>query len=253
MKQLLYSLIIALFFLFAASISVSAQFEGEIQFQIEDFTTQQPEQSGFVFTAVNNRLFISSEQDVSVITGLKANGLLVRNDHQDFIFNTDTDQSLKVSKDDLDSLMDMIERFGGTDNKDEMERFDWENSVEETGSTRTHLGYELHEFRLKGEHDDQFLSFWLTSDIKVRWGLMVDIWNRAGNKFSDSELPIELIMNSTSFPLMLEVIDRGRLIYKVESVNVNTGNFDRSVVELSDDKPLVGLTELMMNMFRQRR
>lgn len=246
-----YHLLLSLCLLFVANSAVYAQFEGEILFQIEDFTNPQQQQSGFTFTAANNRLFISSEHDVDVITGLKANGLLIRNDHQDFIFNTDTDQALKVSKDDLDSLMDMLERFEGAENG-EIENFDWKTGVEETGNTRSHLGYEVHEIRLKGENDGQFASIWLTSDINVQWGLMVDVWNRAGTRFSDSELPIELIMNPHSFPLLLEVFDGGNLVYKAESTNVNTGNFDRSVIELSDDKPLVGLTELMMNMFRQR-
>lgn len=251
MKHFIYPLLLSLCLLFVANTAVYAQFEGEIQFQIEDFTNPLQEQSGFTFTAADNRLFISSDHYVDVITGLKANGLLIRNDHQDFIFNTDKDQSLKVSKDDLDSLMNMLDRFGGANNG-ETETFDWETGVDETGNTRPHLGYELHEFRLKGENEDQFASVWLTSDIKVRWGLMVDVWNRAGPRFSESELPIELIMNPNSFPLLLEVFDGGNLVYKAESTNVNTGNFDRSVVELSDDKPLVGLTELMMNMFRQR-
>jgi len=251
MKLSFYRILLPLCLLFVANTAVYAQFEGEIQFQIVDLTNPLQEQSGFTFTAANNRLFISSEQDVDVITGLRANGLLIRNDLQDFIFNTDKDQSLKVSKEDLDGLMNMLERFGGTKNS-ETEKFDWETGVEETGNTRTHLGYELNELRLKGEDEGQFASIWLTSDIKVGWGLMVDVWTRAGARFSDSELPIELVMNPNSFPLLLEVFDRGSLVYKAESTHVNTGNFDRSVVELSDDKPLVGLTELMMNMFRQR-
>jgi len=50
----------------------------------------------------------------------------------------------------------------------------------------------------------------------------------------------------------VEVFDKGQLVYKAESTNINTGNFDRSNLNLSDDKKLLGLTELMMNMFRQR-
>ena len=57
-------------------------------------------------------------------------------------------------------------------------------------------------------------------------------------------------MNSNSFPLLVEVIDNGRLAAKFESVGIETKNFDRSVVELSDQKRLVSITEVMMNMFR---
>jgi hypothetical protein len=84
------------------------------------------------------------------------------------------------------------------------------------------------------------------------WGLMTDVWNRVSNRFLDSELPIEIIMNSNSFPLIVEAFENGKLAVKFESVSVETEDFDRSVVELSEQKQLVGLTELMMNMFRQQ-
>jgi len=252
MKHSLLSLFLTLILFFVINTEAFAQFEGEIKFQVEDYTTSNPEQAGFTFTATPNRLFLSSEQYIDVITGLRANGLLVRNDHKDFIFNTDTDQALKVSKDDLDGLMNLIERFSGASKNGEPEKFDWEGGVEETGNTRSHLGYEIHEFKLKGEHDQQYALIWLTDQIKVRWGLMVDVWNTAGPRFSESELPIELIMNAHSFPLLVEVFDNGQLVYKAESTNINTDNFDRSDLNLSDDKKLLGLTELMMNMFRQR-
>jgi len=207
MKYTFSSFLLTLCLFLAVNTEVYSQFDGEIKFQIEDFTNFEPEQAEFTFTATRDRLFLSSEQDIDVITGLRANGLLVRNDHQDFIFHTDTDEALKVSKDDLDSLMNLIERFSGASKNGETEKFDWEAGVVETGNTRSHLGYELHEFRLKGEHDDQFASIWLTDQIKVQWGLMVDVWNSAGPRFSESELPIELIMNPHSFPLLVEVFD----------------------------------------------
>ncbi len=253
MKKFVKTLLISLSLLLIASLPAYSQFEGEIEFQGESITDQQSEKFGFTLTSAANRMLISSDLNVNVITGLKANGLLIRNDLDDFVFYTDTDQALKVSKDDLDGLMNMIDRFGGSAANGEAETFDWESGVEETGNSRTHLGYTVHEFRLQGEHARQFVSIWLTEDIKMHWGLMVDVWNRAGTKFSESELPIELIMNPNSFPLLVEVFDGGNLVFKIESTNVNTTGFDRSVVELSDDKALLGLTELMMNMFRQRR
>lgn len=253
MKQLIKTLLLSLSLLLVLSLPAYSQFEGEIQFQGEDFTDPQSGQLGFTLTSAIDRILISSDHNVNVITGLNANGLLIRNDLQDFVFYTDTDQALKVSKDDLDGLMNMIDRFGGSAANGEPEPFDWESGVEETGNTKSHLGYTVHEFRLQGENARQFVSIWLTEDIKMRWGLMVDVWDRVGTKFSESELPIELIMNPNSFPLLVEVFDGGNLVFKIESTSVNTTGFDRSAVELSDDKALLGLTELMMNMFRQRR
>lgn len=229
-----------------------SQFEGEIHFYLEQYHANGTDNSEFTLTAVNDRIFIRSQKNVDVVTGIRSDGLLVRNDLQDLIFNTGENQAMQVSKADIDGLMTMIERFSGSSGSNDDEQFDWENRIVETENIKQHLGYEVQEFRLLGENINQYVSIWLTQDIKILWGLMTDVWNRAGNRFFDSELPIELIMNSNSFPLLVEVFDKGDLIAKFESASVITDDFDRTVVELPEQKRLVGLTEMMMNMFRQR-
>lgn len=249
MKRILFLLI---FVIFSIAPGAFAQFEGEILFQLQQMENGRTDVSEFKITVADDRIYISSERDLNILSGVKSDGLLVRNDLGDFVFNTGENEALKVTKKDLDSLMDMIERFGGASSKEEKDQFDWENRLEETGNKQTHLGYDVEEFRLKGDHPDQYVSVWLTSDIKVLWGMVIEVWQRAGDRFSDSELPLELILNSNSFPLLIEVFDRGEQVVTFTSVNVETDQFDRSVIELSEDKRLVGLTEMMMNMFRQQ-
>lgn len=249
MKRLSFLL---LFVLILAVSPAYSQFEGEIQFNLEQYHANGTDKSEFTLTTLNDRIFIHSQKDVNVMSGLKSDGLLVRNDLQDFIFNTGENQAMQVTKADLDGLMSMIERFSGASDSNNDKEFDWKNRIVETENTKQHLGYEVQEVRLMGENNNQYVSIWLTQDIKILWGLMTNVWNRAGNRFFDSEMPIELIMNSNSFPLLVEVFDKGEPVAKFESVSVKTDDFDRSVVELSDQKRLVGLTEMMMNMFRQR-
>lgn len=227
-----------------------SQFEGEITFNLEQFGPAQPEITQFKLTAFNDRVYVASQADVNVLTGLKSDGLLVRNDMQDFVFNTGKDQALKVTKADLDGLMNMIERFSGATQPTANGETDWKNRIIETKNSKQHLGYEVQEIRILGDTVDQYASIWLTQDIKVLWGIMTNVWNRAGDRFMDPDFPIELVMNSNSFPLLVEVFDNGRLMARFESVSVETENFDRSVVELSDKKRLVSITEVMMNMFR---
>ena len=244
-------LFILLFLCMAIAISPAySQFEGEITFNLEQFDPAQPNMTQFKLTAFNDRVYIDSQLDVNVLTGLKSDGLLVRNDMQDFVINTGENQALKVTKADLDGLMNMIERFSGAAPSSDNMESNWANRIVETENSKQHLGYEIQEFRLLGDTVDQYASIWLTQDIKVFWGIMTNVWNRAGNRFLDPDFPIELIMNSNSFPLLVEVFDNGRLMARFESVSIETEDFDRSVVKLSDQKRLVSITEVMMNMFR---
>lgn len=247
-------LIVTLSLLFSVAVSPAhAQFEGEIVFHLQEVDSERSVTSEFTFTAASDRIYISSQRDLDVISGIRSDGLLVRNDMKDFVFNTGKDEALQVSKENIDGLMNLLERFSGQSESSEQSQLNWKDRVVETGNKRSHLGHQVEEFRLLGDHPNQFVSIWLTSDIKVLWGLMVEVWIRAGNRFSDSELPVQLIMNSNSFPLLIEGVNNGKTAFKLESVSINMDDFDRSVVELSDKKRLVGLTELMVNMFRQQR
>src|SRR6056297_4336693 len=249
MKRLFNLLLLVLFIGIMATPAYS-QFEGEITFTLEQFGPVESEITRFKVTSFNDRIYIASEADVNVITGLKSDGLLVRNDLQDFVFNTGENQALKVTKADLDGLMNMIERFSGATASSGDEQFDWEKRIIETDNRKQHLGYDVQEIRLMGETVDDYVSIWLTQDIKILWGIMTNVWNRAGDRFLDPDFPIELVMNSNSFPLLVDVYDNGLLVAKFESVNIDTENFDRSVLELSEQNRLVSLTEIMMNMFR---
>ena len=248
MKRL-YLLLLVLFVIAAPA---SAQFEGEVRFNLEQYLPNQTVSTEFRLISADERLMISSQKDVNVITGLKSDGLLVRNDLQDFVFNTGQNQAIKVSKADLDGLMNLLDRFSGNSGAGGASKTPWKDRIIETENSRQHLGFDVTEFRLMGEKEGQYASIWLTNDIKVLWGLMTDVWKRAGRQFSDSDFPVELIMNSNSFPMLVEVFDNDRLVAKFESVSVETENFDRSAVELPNNKQLIGLTELMMNMFRQQ-
>jgi len=60
-------------------------------------------------------------------------------------------------------------------------------------------------------------------------------------------------MNSNSFPLLIEVFQDDTVSFRVESVSVKTSDFGIGKTEIATDTELLGLSDLMMNMIRQRR
>lgn len=247
------SLLLALTLLLLSAPSY-AQFEGQIDFEIHDRSNGNADVTQLSLTTTKDRIFIDSAAKVNVVSGLQTDGILIRNDLQDFVFRTDENEALKVSKSDLDGLIQLINRFqGGSSNSASKEKFDWENRVEETGNSRTIHGYTANEFILQGDKVNQYVTVWLTDQIKVNWGLLLDFWYESGENFTDSEIPIELVVNRNSFPLLIHVYDEGEVVYSANVTGVNTENVDFSVVELSENVRLIGFSDMMMNMFRQRR
>gem|GEM_PF-433692 len=250
MKRTLFA---AIFILFSGLIyTAEAQFEGEISFLIHN-----PQERGDVtnldITFTKNRIYIGSNSSMDVMTGLSTNGILVRNDHQDFVFMTGKDEALKIAKSDIDALVNLINRFQGRSETTPSSNFDWEQHVVETGNTRMLNGYRASEFVLNREDENEYVSVWLTDEIKVDWGLLNEAWQTTGSRQVGEDIPIELIMNRNSFPLLIEAYQEGKPVFRAESVQVNSRDFDRSKTEISSGTKLLGFTDLMMNMFRQRR
>lgn len=240
---------------FAFAASALAQFEGEIMFEMQNYSeNDSAERTSFSMTVSGDRLFITSNRQVEAVAGLKTTGLLVRNDLQDFVFHTAPGEALKIAKNDIDGLIQLIQRFNRSAPQSEQKAaFNWEESVIETGNKRNIQGYQTAEFRLSLEDSKETVSVWVTEDIKVNWGLLMQFWYETGQKLGGENVPVELVMNRNSFPLLIEVAENGATTMSLEATSINLSGFDRSVLDLSSQTKLIGMSEMMINLFRQQR
>lgn len=243
-------------FLFTSFISAEplfAQFEGKVEYRVTAPEDPRDEPDDFQLTFTKDRLFIHSDNEMNVMSGLNTKGVLVRSDQNDFIFITGPDEALKIDKEDIDGLVTMMNRIQGRSEASEQTAFNWNEQVEETGQTQSLHNYEAREFVLKGEKPGEYVSVWLTDRIKVNWGLLQQTWEDVGSRQVESEIPVEMVMNRNSFPLLVEAYEDDRVVLRAEATRVDSRNFDRSVTEIPSGTKLMGFSDLMMNMFRQRK
>ena len=253
MKQIFKIFFLMLFAYALAVQPATAQFEGEVHFVIQNPGSQLGETSNVNLTFTNNRIFVDSNVSLNVMAGLSARGILVRNDLNDFVVITTDDEGLKVEKNELDGLVSLMNQVQGKQPSAERKPFPWDEKVEETGETKKIRGYTVHEFILKGDNPGERTSVWLTDQIRVNWGLLLDAWYTTGSTQFDHEIPIEMVMNSNSFPLLVEVYRNDEILMRTEAMSVDDQNFNRSKTELPSNIRVIGLTDLMMNFFRQQR
>ncbi|MEX0823914.1 MAG: hypothetical protein WD008_05960 [Balneolaceae bacterium] len=251
MKLHIFSLPILLSFVISPALY--AQFEGEIEYRIYNPAEIENKEKSLSLTFTKDRLFIQSDDNVDVMNGVSTNGILIRSDLQDFVLLTSPDEAVKVAKSDLDGLVSMMNRFRESPEKTENKPFEWDEKVIETGRIRTLNGYRTKEFTLMGGEDYDIISVWLTDEIKADWGLLMQTWYDTGVTELGENIPVELVMNKNSFPLLVEVMKENRIIFSAEATNVNNTTFDRSVTEVSDTIKLLSFSDVMMNMFRQRK
>lgn len=251
MKTLISSVVLTLLSL--SSIPVSAQFEGDISYKVYYPQQSETETLDVDMFITRERVLISSSSTMDVMAGLKTTGVLVRNDLQDFVLITEENEGIKVQKNELDNIVNLMNRMQGKDANAQRPVFRWDERVEETGNTREINGYETSEFVLKGDNENEYVSVWLTEQIKVNWGLLLDAWYDAGAGQFDQDIPIEIVMNNNSFPLLVEAYKNGSAVMRATATSVETGSIDRSKTELPSGMKLIGLSEIMMNMFMQNR
>lgn len=253
MIQMLRLLLLLSGILMLSANPVSAQFEGDIRFEISNPLSSGNEVRNMSIAFSDAGIFINSDLSMNLMAGLRAQGVLVRHDLNDFIILTDDNEGLKVEKDELDSMIMLVNRMQGKNPNARPEPFPWEEKVRESGRTRTIQGYEAVEFILDGDEEkNEKVSVWLTDQIRVRWGVLQDAWHTAGASQFENEVPIEMVMNNSSFPLLIEVIRDENVIYRAEAVHVESPLRNRKITELPPHIKVIGFTDLMMNIFRQQ-
>lgn len=252
MKPILTTLFFS-FILSLTSLNVAwAQFEGEILYNMVNPSVENGDTSSMQLMFTKDRIYLNASNDLNVMAGLSTSGILVRNDHQDFVLTMDNNEGLKIARSELESLTTMINRLQGRSNVQQTP-FPWDEKIVETDNIKDIHGYRVQQFILNGDKPEDYVSIWLTNQIRVNWGLLLEAWNSTGKRQFDNEIPIEVVMNRTSFPLLIEVYRENEIIFLAESISVNTGQFDRSKVEISSNMKLLSFTDLMMNFFRQQR
>lgn len=242
-------------FLLALSVFLSAsafaQFEGLVLFNGYDVDDPESTRSKMHMTITPERILIMSDRQVNVMMGLNANGILVRNDQKDVVLMTGGSDAVRLQISDLDNFFNLLQRFQGAPAP--RSNFDWDTNIEVTGRSRMLHGYQVEEIVMKNSEDDTHISVWLTDEIKVNWGLLIDTWNRFGHIISEDEVPIDLFVNRNSFPLLIEYYRGEKLRTIIETTTLSQAKVAPSAVSVPANVTLLGISEIMMRMLRGQR
>src|SRR5690625_3140742 len=175
MIQMLRLLLLLSGILMLSANPVSAQFEGDIRFEISNPLSSGNEVRNMSIAFSDAGIFINSDLSMNLMAGLRAQGVLVRHELNDFIILTDDNEGLKVEKDELDSMIMLVNRMQGKNPNARPEPFPWEEKVKESGRRRTIQGYKAFNFLLEGEEEtNERASVCLTDQFRFSWGFLKD-------------------------------------------------------------------------------
>ncbi|MEX2601331.1 MAG: hypothetical protein WD355_06760 [Balneolaceae bacterium] len=247
------------FFLLSALLLLSgleplaAQFEGQITFRAyEPGEIDRPERVMQIYLTPE-RILLQSQDRYRLMPGVVANGLLIRHDEKDFVFKTSETEGIQITQEEVDGLSNMLARLpGGSTGSTSSQGFDWER-VEETGESAVISGYPVQQLLVHEPDSGNWISVWLTDQIKVNWGILNETWKNSTAALVQSDLPIEVFMNRNSFPLLIEYYREGERVTIVEAVDVRRQSVDSAQMDLPGTMRLTGISDLVMRMMMERR
>lgn len=226
----------------------AAQFEGVIEFRSWEPGRVGAGQRSVSVYATPDRLFLESAETYRPFSGMNTDGFLVRNDLNDFvIFSADDPVALKIAKGEVENFNRLAGYLQGSGNVVPGRR------IEVTGRTDRIRDYDVEEVRVHEEEPGNYISVWLTSEIKINWGILQEMWHSTLAGLAPTNLPVQLFMNRNSFPLRIEYYQGGRQTALAEAVSVRAGRVERKKLEIPEGTSQIGFADLMMRMMRERR
>tara|TARA_R110000868_G_scaffold1211_2_gene9312 strand:+ start:30211 stop:30960 length:750 start_codon:yes stop_codon:yes gene_type:complete len=242
-KKILFGL--ALVGLMAIPTTIFAQFEGQITIKAYGETDGVPNTSELNLYSTANRIIIKGDNSVSVMDGVDASGLLIRNDKKDFIVMMGEKKALQFTKEELEGFFQMAGMMSG-------EEDDVDVSVDTkftyTNKTRKILGYDSTELLIENDENESSLSVWLTSGIDINWGMLAEPWKNVPESMKNSSARLTQEFKSKNFPMLIELHEKGKTTTVMEVANVNKSSVAKAMVEVPAGVSLIGLQEMIFSM-----
>ena len=244
-NHLAVPLLLTLFFLSANP--AAAQFEGKIVFDSYEVSTDGSRErtDGFTLYVTPERLLLQGENRYSVIGSIQTEGILVRLDFQDFVFLTENDATaLKISKQDITSMMNMFGGSGTDGNNPKEEELDFER----TGETRTINGYRCEKFIIReADRPNDYVVAWMTQDLEINWGMLSEPWGSNELDVIGDNLHLDIIFNEGYFPLSLEAYGNGVPKEVTEVSEITASNIARAMVQVPSGVKVLSFQDYLFN------
>jgi hypothetical protein len=229
----------------------TAQFEGEITYKSYDYKNGEEENDEFTLHITPDRILLQGEKKYDFMGSMKTEGVLVRLDEQDFVFKTDDQTALKISKTDITSMMKMV----GNGNSASAAAKEYDIKQNRTGETQELNGFSAEKFIFKDEEGgpNDYAVVWMTKGIDVNWGMLAESWgNEEANTLINDSFPMDLVFQEKYIPLLIETYKKGEKTSGLEATNINQSAVNQSLVEIPSSMKVLNMQQYLFQKMNNR-
>lgn len=220
------------FVFFAVVVQTSqAQFEGKIQYSSYEVSSDgdKDKTDDFTVYVTKDRIMLQGSNKYQFMGSIETEGVLVRLDYEDFVFLAGSENAMKISKDDITSMMKMF----GNDSGNSRDLEQTEINYEATGEKESILGYGAEKFIFRdSEGKGRHSVVWMTKEVDINWGMLAEPWGSSAEAQFGSEIPTDLLFKEKYFPLKMENYKNGKLEEVTEVTDLSRTSVARAMVQI---------------------
>lgn len=229
-----------------------AQFEGKIVFNSYEVNSDgaQNQNDQFSMYLTRDRILLEGKNQYSVVGSIQTEGVLVRLDFEDFVFLTGDQSAMKISKKDIDAMMNMFGNGNATNGNASM---DHQVDYKRTGETQQINGYNCEKFIFTDqENPNDHAEVWMTNELNINWGMLAEPWGNSELNVLGDQLSFDLIFNQGYFPLKIEGYESGTLRQVTEIEEIEESDVAKGMVQIPQGVKVLSFQDYLFNKMSQQ-
>lgn len=191
----------------------------------------------------------SHGQSVEVFGNILAEGLLIRQKQEDFVFLTSDAKAIIMNKQELQQMVVMLESLRGRGNNGTVP--DPEITLLETNDKKKVEGYDVRKWIAQPAESNQEWHIWLTDDLVIPWGLLSERWLTRQTFLSG--LPAEQWLIDEKLPLQIDILVNSQLTEMIKIEKITDQQISASRFQIPEGYQRTTFQQILFERMRNRQ
>ncbi len=194
-------------------------------------------------------LMVQSEgESVEILGNIRAEGILIRQQREDFVFLTSDRKAVIMNKQELQQMIGMLETMRGR--TAEEQPAEPEVTFQQTNERKTIENFRARKWIVKQDNSDSEWHIWVTDELSVSWGVLSERW--LTRQLSLSGLPAEQWFIDDKLPVQAEHWIRGELAEVIKMNDITPESIPVSRFQIPGDYQRITFQQMLFDRMRNR-
>ena len=185
---------------------------------------------------------------VELLGNIRAEGIIVRQAREDFVFLTPDQKAVIMTRQELQQMIAMFDSMRGRTAQDQAPEPDI--TFKSTGETKEIEGYGSEKWIARQEGSSSEWHFWVTDELSIPWGLLSEQW--LTKQLSLSGLPAERWFVDEKLPVRAELWVNGELAEIIKIKDITPHSIPESRFQIPTEYQRITFQQMLFDRMRNR-